>query len=112
MGSRVRLPPGSPVLHIGFGRELSPADSSARRDAMVIEVRDTGIGMAAEDIPAALAPFEQLDNRFARKYQGTGLGLPLTKHLVELLGGRFSITSVLNRGTTVEIELDCLRRAA
>jgi signal transduction histidine kinase len=83
-----------------------------RANRMVIEVRDTGIGMAEEDIPAALAPFEQLDNRFARKYEGTGLGLPLTKHLVELLGGRFSITSAVNRGTTVEIELDCLRRAA
>jgi len=83
-----------------------------RADRMVIEVKDTGIGMAEEDIPAALRPFEQLDNRFARKYGGTGLGLPLTKHLVELLGGRFSITSAINQGTTVVIELECLRRAA
>jgi len=81
-------------------------------DRMVIEVKDTGIGMAEEDIPAAMRPFEQLDNRFARKYGGTGLGLPLTKHLVELLGGRFSITSAINQGTTVAIELECLRRAA
>ncbi|GEM_PF-5286405 len=87
---------------------------SARNEAgrMVVEVSDTGIGMAAEDIPAALRPFEQLDNRVARKYQGAGLGLPLTKHLVELLGGRFSITSAVNQGTTVAIELECLRRAA
>ncbi len=83
-----------------------------RADRMVIEVKDTGIGMAEEDIPAAMRPFEQLDNRFARKYGGTGLGLPLTKHLVELLGGRFSITSAINQGTTVVIELECLRRAA
>ena len=83
-----------------------------RADRMVIEVKDTGIGMAEEDIPAAMRPFEQLDNRFARKYGGTGLGLPLTKHLVELLGGRFSITSAINQGTTVAIELECLRRAA
>ncbi|HVA34870.1 MAG TPA: ATP-binding protein [Stellaceae bacterium] len=83
-----------------------------RADRMVIEVKDTGIGMAEEDIPAALRPFEQLDNRFARKYGGAGLGLPLTKHLVELLGGRFSITSAINQGTTVAIELECLRRAA
>ena len=81
-------------------------------DHMLIEVRDTGVGMSEEDIPTALTPFEQIDNRFARKYQGTGLGLPLTKHLVELLGGRFSITSAVNQGTTVAIELDCDRRAA
>lgn len=81
-------------------------------EGMVIEVSDTGIGMAEEDIPAALRPFEQLDNSVARKYDGAGLGLPLTKHLVELLGGRFSITSVVNQGTTVAIELECERRAA
>jgi len=87
---------------------------SARKAAarMVIEVKDTGIGMAEEDIPAALRPFEQLDNSLARKYDGTGLGLPLTKHLVELLGGRFSITSAVNEGTTVAIEFEYQRRAA
>ncbi|MGH6968354.1 MAG: sensor histidine kinase [Stellaceae bacterium] len=87
---------------------------SARNAAgcMVIEVSDNGIGMAAEDIPTALTPFEQLDNGVARKHNGTGLGLPLTKHLVELLGGRFSITSAVNQGTTVAIEFDCQRRAA
>ncbi|HEV2161038.1 MAG TPA: ATP-binding protein [Stellaceae bacterium] len=87
---------------------------SARKTAkhMVIEVKDTGIGMAEEDIPAALRPFEQLDNSIARKYGGTGLGLPLTKHLVELLGGRFSITSAIDKGTTVAIEFECQRRAA
>ncbi|HYL32723.1 MAG TPA: ATP-binding protein [Stellaceae bacterium] len=79
---------------------------------IVIEVKDTGIGMAEEDIPAALRPFEQLDNSVARKYEGAGLGLPLTKHLVELLGGQFSISSVVNRGTTVAIEFECQRRAA
>ncbi|MGH6984656.1 MAG: sensor histidine kinase [Stellaceae bacterium] len=87
---------------------------SARKTAkhMVIEVKDTGIGMAEEDIPAALRPFEQLDNSIARKYGGAGLGLPLTKHLVELLGGRFSITSAVDKGTTVAIEFECQRRAA
>ena len=87
---------------------------SARKAAghMLIEVKDTGIGMAEEDIPAALRPFEQLDNSIARKYEGTGLGLPLTKHLVELLGGRFSITSAVDKGTTVAIEFACQRRAA
>ena len=87
---------------------------SARKAAkyMVIEVKDTGIGMAEEDIPAALRPFEQLDNSIARKYGGAGLGLPITKHLVELLGGRFSITSAVNKGTTVAIEFECQRRAA
>ena len=53
----------------------------------VLQVVDTGIGMALDDIPKALARFGQVDSELARKYEGTGLGLPLTKALVELHGG-------------------------
>jgi signal transduction histidine kinase len=68
-------------------------------------VEDTGIGMSAEQIPLALAPFGQVDSGLARKYQGVGLGLPLTKRLVELHGGRIEITSAPGRGTTVMFHL-------
>jgi signal transduction histidine kinase len=50
----------------------------------VVQVADTGIGMAKEDIPRALERFGQLDSDLNRKYEGTGLGLPLTKKLAEL----------------------------
>jgi two-component system cell cycle sensor histidine kinase PleC len=67
----------------------------------VIEIIDTGVGMAAQDLTRALAPFGQVDNKLSRKYEGTGLGLPLTKKLVELMNGKFDIISEPGMGTTV-----------
>jgi len=72
---------------------------------LAITVRDTGIGMAPEDIPRALQPFVQVDNSFARQHGGTGLGLPLSKLFVDLHGGRFEIHSELGKGTSVTIVL-------
>ena len=70
-----------------------------------IEVRDTGIGMAAEEIPKALAAFGQVDSTLARKHEGTGLGLPLVKSLVEIHGGQFVLTSEPGRGTSAVVVL-------
>jgi signal transduction histidine kinase len=69
----------------------------------VIQVADTGIGMAKEDIPRAMERFGQLDGDLNRKYEGTGLGLPLTKKLAELHGGRLEIESELCVGTKVTV---------
>jgi signal transduction histidine kinase len=66
-------------------------------------VEDTGIGMAMEDIPKALAPFVQVDRSLARKHEGTGLGLPLTKRMIELHGGRLELKSTLGLGTTATL---------
>jgi len=68
-----------------------------------IDVTDTGIGIAAEDIATALAPFGQIDSAIGRRYPGTGLGLPLTKKLVELHGGTLSLSSVPDQGTKVAV---------
>jgi signal transduction histidine kinase len=70
---------------------------------VVIEVADTGIGIAPEDLPKALEPFGQVENAITRTYEGTGLGLPLAKNLVELHGGSFEIASEVGRGTAVRI---------
>jgi signal transduction histidine kinase len=74
-----------------------------RPDGMEITVADTGIGMAPEDIPIALERFGQIDSRLARKYEGAGLGLPLSKRLVELHGGTLAIESQVDAGTTVTV---------
>ncbi len=72
-----------------------------RDDGYVFQVADTGIGIAPDDIPKVLAPFGQVDSTLARKYEGTGLGLPLTKSLVEMHGGSFDLQSEPGVGTTV-----------
>jgi signal transduction histidine kinase len=74
-------------------------------DRISLQVRDTGIGMSAEDTALALEPFRQIDNSHTRKYQGTGLGLPLVKALTELHGGELKIESTPGSGTTITILL-------
>jgi signal transduction histidine kinase len=68
---------------------------------LCLSVSDTGIGMTAKEIDVALAPFGQVDSLIARKHQGTGLGLPICKSLMELHGGELLITSEPNVGTTL-----------
>jgi PAS domain S-box-containing protein len=67
----------------------------------VFQVVDTGIGIALEDIPKALSQFGQVDSTLGRRHEGTGLGLPLTKALVELHGGSLDLQSEPGVGTTV-----------
>jgi signal transduction histidine kinase len=73
--------------------------------ALCIEVLDTGIGMDAAGVEQALKPFGQVDSGLNRKYEGTGLGVPLAKSLTELQGGRFAITSKPGAGTRVTITM-------
>lgn len=70
---------------------------------MAIVISDTGIGIAPEDICIALAPFGQIESALSRKNQGTGLGLPLTKALVELHDGVLDLHSEVGHGTTVTV---------
>ena len=78
--------------------------SAGLEDAqVVVEISDTGIGMTAEGIEIALTPFGQVDNRLERKYEGTGLGLPLARSLVGLHDGALEIESAPNIGTTVRL---------
>ncbi len=75
----------------------------------VFRITDTGIGMALQDIPKALMPFGQIDSELGRKYEGTGLGLPLTKHLVEMHSGSLDLQSAKGVGTTVTVRFPAER---
>ncbi|MBI1262200.1 MAG: HAMP domain-containing protein [Rhizobiales bacterium] len=89
---------------IKFSEAGGRIDVVFERDAqgrIVTRISDTGIGMSAEDIDVAMTPFGQVDSRLARRYEGTGLGLPLTKTLVDLHKGVMEIESTPERGTTV-----------
>ena len=88
-GGRIRIaarrPPGEPMIEIA--------------------VSDNGIGIAAADTPRIFREFEQLDSEYVREQQGTGLGLALTKKLVELHGGRIQVESEIDRGSTFRFSL-------
>jgi signal transduction histidine kinase len=72
-------------------------------------VSDSGIGMKPEEIPLALEAFRQLDVGLNRRYEGTGLGLPLARHLAELHGGTLHIESAPGEGTKVTFTLPASR---
>ena len=74
-----------------------------------LRVRDTGIGMSESEIKTALEPFRQIATAGRAKQGGTGLGLPLTKALVEANRATFSIKSTVNAGTLVEIAFPSTR---
>ncbi len=76
---------------------------------LTIKVFDTGIGIAPEDIGKAMAPFEQVDSTLGRKYDGTGLGLPLSKAFAELHDGSFELKSKVGVGTTVIVRFPAER---
>ncbi|WP_300543432.1 PAS domain-containing sensor histidine kinase [Maricaulis sp.] len=70
---------------------------------VAFQISDTGIGIAKEDLPRLGRPFEQIESQHSKSHQGSGLGLALSKSLVELHGGTLSIDSVLGEGTTVTV---------
>jgi signal transduction histidine kinase len=85
-------------------RELSTVNRGQPADYVEIAVVDTGIGIKPEDLPKLFQPFTQLEQTFTKQAQGTGLGLALTKHLVELHGGTIWAESAgEGRGSTFTI---------
>ncbi len=83
-------------------------DLSARADrdgSLILNVRDTGIGMASHEIRDAIQLFRQVDSSLSRRYEGTGLGLPLAIQLTELHGGTLTVESAPGSGTLVAVRL-------
>jgi PAS domain S-box-containing protein len=120
----VALPPGLPDVFIDPGRikqvlynlisnaiKFTPKGGlvrlTARADArsLTISVSDTGIGIARADLPRLFREFEQLAQPNGTRPEGTGLGLALSRRLVELHGGRVEVESELGRGSTFSVHL-------
>jgi signal transduction histidine kinase len=86
-------------------------DENSNNQFIEFSVSDTGIGIAQEDQQRVFAPFVQVDSSASRKYQGTGLGLSLTKKLVELHGGKITVESEgLNKGSTFKFVIPITNR--
>ncbi len=86
------------------GHLVMVATTESSRD-ITIAVADNGIGMTPEQLDYALQPFAQIDSNYSRRQEGTGLGLPLTKALIELHGGRLFLSSTPGVGTMAAFTL-------
>ncbi|WP_321420910.1 PhnD/SsuA/transferrin family substrate-binding protein [uncultured Methanomethylovorans sp.] len=84
--------------------------ASARSNMLHMEVRDTGIGISAEDQKKLFSAFTQLDSTYSRKYQGTGLGLVLVKKFVEMHGGRVWVESEIAKGSSFAFEMPITKK--
>lgn len=121
--AEIEVPPDLPLLRaderktkqvlfnlIGNAAKFTPEGGtivvSARFDdqaGFTVAIADTGIGIATEDFDRVLEPFAQIDSSLARRHNGTGLGLPVVKAIMELHRGRLELDSTLGVGTTVTV---------
>jgi signal transduction histidine kinase len=102
LGNAVKFTPAGGAVHVSAG---------PREGGYAITVRDTGIGMNAQDIAQALTPFGQVGNQMNLRHAGTGLGLPLAKAMMELHGGTMEIISAPQKGTSIVLTFPAARLA-
>ena len=108
IANAVKYTPSGGSVTVSAGLEDAAADHGGE-PALLLRVSDTGLGIPAEDMDRVLEPFARVETAANRRVEGTGLGLPLTKRLVELHGGTLSLTSTLGAGTTVTVRLPAVR---
>jgi signal transduction histidine kinase len=96
---------GNAVKFTPSGGKVSLSAEATPDGGLQFRIADTGIGIPSDKMDVAMAPFGQVDSRLARKFEGTGLGLPLTKRLVEMHGGTFDLSSEPGRGTVATVRL-------
>jgi signal transduction histidine kinase/CheY-like chemotaxis protein len=87
------------------------ARHDAERGHVLFSVRDTGIGIASEDQDRIFEEFSQIDTRLQKRVKGTGLGLPLSRSLAELLGGSIRVESVVGQGSLFTFEVPAVFRS-
>jgi len=96
---------GNAVKFTPSGGKVSLSAEVTPDGALEFRITDTGIGIPMDKMDVAMSPFGQVDSKLARKFEGTGLGLPLTKRLVEMHGGTLELRSEPGRGTIATVRL-------
>jgi signal transduction histidine kinase len=94
VANAVKFTPAGGRVDVSVGRDGS---------GLVLEVRDTGIGIAMQDVGRVFEPFVQADGGMNKRHQGTGLGLAITRRLVELHGGTISVKSAPGEGSVFTV---------
>ena len=98
LSNAVKFTPGGGTVEL-------TAHGDADTGLVRLEVKDSGPGIAAEDLPKLFQPFTQLDTRLSREHAGTGLGLALVRSLTELHGGRVEVESTPGKGSVFRVTL-------
>ncbi|MEW5705056.1 MAG: ATP-binding protein [Pseudomonadota bacterium] len=93
------------------GGAVAVSVGETKDGGVLVRIEDTGIGIAKEDIPKIFEPFVQVESAYSRGHEGTGLGLPLAKKIMELHDGAVEIESELGIGTTVTLRFPAKRVA-
>jgi len=100
---------GNAIKFTPAGGLVEVAGSGLACGGYAVTVQDSGIGMSADDIVKALTPFGQVENKMTATHNGTGLGLPLAKAMLELHGGALEIESQPGRGTMIVLKFPASR---
>ena len=93
------------LIRISVDKACGTRNDGTHNDHVVVGIQDTGIGIPSDKIGTLFDAFTQVDSAYNRKYQGTGLGLALSRKLSQLMGGDITVTSQLNKGTTFTLTL-------
>ncbi len=108
LSNAIKFTPEKGTVNMNVSLDSEHDNESGSDIWLKFAVKDTGIGMSEAQLSKLFTPFEQADGGIARKYGGTGLGLTISRHLVELVGGRIWVESEEGRGTsfyfTVKLE--------
>jgi signal transduction histidine kinase len=100
---------GNAIKFTPAGGFVEVASTGLPCGGYVVIVRDSGIGMSPDDVVKALTPFGQVENKMTATHNGTGLGLPLAKAMLELHGGKLEIQSEPGRGTIIMLKFPASR---
>lgn len=104
LSNAVKFTPKGKSVCIGAWLTVPPPPSE-RRPILHLSVKDQGIGISPEDLPRLFKPFTQLDSAYTKRFEGTGLGLALTRKLVEIHGGQIRVESEVDLGSTFTVEI-------
>lgn len=112
LNNAVKFTDAGEVVLVAERRETeAPPGSSLRPPVAVLQVRDTGIGIQAEDMAKLFQPFRQIDVGLTRQHEGTGLGLAICRRLAGMLGGEITARSVFGQGSTFAFHIPAQPKA-